>query len=322
MAPEPPEVKVTGQRRIRLGDGELQIRPIENRDVPGLAALYDGLDPDDRYRRFFSAYHPPSAFFERLTTVAERSGVGLVAVWVPGGGSTEEIVADAEYEMLPNGDGELAITVAASWRGWLGPWLLDALLDAARARGVPNLEADVLATNGPMLALARARGCVSLDRGDWSVVRVLIGATTRVPTWPGGDREPRLLIEGIGCGWRAEHAVRRPGLRVIACPGPTARRMRCPAMAGRPCPLAADANLIVVCLPLDAEKRDELLAAHSILHPGVVVCVDSDASDRRPGVVVLPRTKPEVVAVVRALTRLGSIGASAGGAGDAHQRQE
>ena len=322
MTPGLPEVAEAGPRRVRVGDGELLVRSIEAADVPGLAALYEGLDPDDRYRRFFSAYHPPSAFFERLTTVAERSGVGLVAVWVPGGGSTEEIVADAEYEMLPNGDGELAITVAASWRGWLGPWLLDALLDAARARGVPNLEADVLATNGPMLALARARGCVSLDRGDWSVVRVLIGATTRVPTWPGGDREPRLLIEGIGCGWRAEHAVRRPGLRVIACPGPAARRMRCPAMAGRPCPLAADANLIVVCLPLDAEKRDELLAAHSILHPGVVVCVDSDASDRRPGVVVLPRTKPEVVAVVRALARRGSPGASAGGAQDAHQRKE
>lgn len=52
------------------------------------------------------------------------------------------IVGEASYELLPNGAGELAITVAADQRGWIGPYLLDAMVEAAAAGGVPNVEAD------------------------------------------------------------------------------------------------------------------------------------------------------------------------------------
>lgn len=37
-------------------------------------------------------------------------------------------VAETFYEPLSNGDGELEITVATDWRGWLGPFLFVALL--------------------------------------------------------------------------------------------------------------------------------------------------------------------------------------------------
>jgi hypothetical protein len=77
--------------------------------------------------------------------------------------------------MLPDGNGEFALTVAAGWRGWLGPYLLDAIVTAAAARGVPNLEADVLYENTRMLTLLASRGYVTL-RGQSAEVRVAIGA--------------------------------------------------------------------------------------------------------------------------------------------------
>ena len=39
-----------------------------------------GLDPEARYRRFFTAAGPPADYVERLSQIAERRGVGVVAV--------------------------------------------------------------------------------------------------------------------------------------------------------------------------------------------------------------------------------------------------
>ena len=167
------------------------IRSVAARDVDGLEALYDGLDDDARHRRFFSLYRPDRAFFERMAAVDDRGGAGLVATVVDPGGS-ERLVGEAGYELLPNGHGELAITVERCWRGWLGPVLLDALVDAAAARGVPNLEADVLVTNGPMLAMLRSRGYATMPNHDWSVIRAVIGTSGPRPAQPYPERLPRL----------------------------------------------------------------------------------------------------------------------------------
>ena len=53
--------------------------------------------------------------------------------------------------------------------------LLDALVAAAAARGVPNLQADILASNVRMLALVADRGYLTLERRG-SRVRVAIDA--------------------------------------------------------------------------------------------------------------------------------------------------
>jgi hypothetical protein len=218
-------------------------------DVDGLVALYDGLSDDDRYRRFFSGFRPPRSFFERLVNVGERGGFGLVATMGAGGdvAGGARIVGEASYELLPNGDGELAITVAADQRGWLGPYLLDALVEVAAARGVRNLEADVLVTNGRMLALLRSRGYATMGSNDWTTLRLVVGTAGRTPVWPAGhgatghsDR-PRVLVEVPGGRWHAGAEADEAGLRVIACSGPRGARPRCPVLAGRPCPLAANA---------------------------------------------------------------------------------
>ena len=264
---------------MALPDGRtLDLRPVTPADVDGLAALYADLTIDDLYRRFFSVYHPDRRFFERVASAAERGGFGLVAIASgPGHGGdapAERIVAEAGYELLPDGDGELAIAVADGWRGWLGPYLLDALIEAAGARGVPNLEADVLVTNAAMLSLVRGRGYATMANDDWATVRVVIGTAGRVPSWPGSHERPRILVEVPGARWHAGVAGDAAGLQVLACPGPLGSRTRCPALAGEPCPLAAGADAIVVSHATDDERWDALVAAHRRVHPGVPVCVE------------------------------------------------
>lgn len=274
-------------RRVELGPKRvLEVRPVAARDVDALSDLYDTLDPDDRRTRFFTFYRPGRDFFVRMASVEERGGFGLVAVVDPDG-PAPLIVGEASYNLLPNGDGELGITVASGWRGWLGPYLVAALCDAAAARGVANLEADVLIGNRPMLAVLRARGAANLAHPDWTVVRVLIGTRGEAPSWPGPHDRPRVLVETPGGSWAAEGAARDAGIDVIVCGGPRRRRLPCPALEGRPCPLALAADAIVVCPePPDEEGSpqtgkatpgespwERLLDAHGVLHAGVPLCV-------------------------------------------------
>ncbi len=260
------------------GGRTIELRPARPDDDVGLMELYDTLSPDDRHRRFFSVYHPERSFFTAMATEAERGGARLVAV-LHATGDDPRIVAEAGYTMLPNGDGELAMVVAPEWRGWLGPYLLDALMDAAAAAGVPNLEADVLTTNTPMLALLRSRGTAVMDHEDWTVVRLMVGTRGERPEWPNassGEDAPRLLVEGVGGHWPDTEAVRGAGVQVLACPGPRPGRHGCPVLEGRPCSLAAEADVIVVCRPGSDEPWRRLLAGHPEAHSGVPVRFDRD----------------------------------------------
>lgn len=261
------------ERRIALSEQRtLVLRALEMGDVDGLVALYDGLDSDARYRRFFSMYRPRRKFFEHLAAVADRGGAGLVAEVVEPGSATR-LVAEASFELLPNRNAELAMTVAAAWRGWLGPYLLDALCEVAAAHGVPNLESDVLLSNGPMLALLRSRGQVVVPHDDWTTLRVIISTAGWVPSWPDEGAGLRVLIEGTDSEWRSRSDDATADLLVLACPGPKDRRHPCPALTGAACPLAAGADVIVVTDQSGTEQWDALRSAHADLHPDVPVCI-------------------------------------------------
>ncbi len=271
-------------RQAQLPDGRtLTVRAARPGDIEGLRRLFAELPLADRHRRFFSAYRPTLRFLERLVGVTDHDGAQLVAV--VSGGDDERIVAEAGYRMLPDGDGELGITVAEEWRGWLGPFLLDALLEVAAGNGVPNLEAEVLVANRQMLALVRARGYALMGREDPSTLRVLVATQGHVPRWPPVGDEPRVLVEAPGGEWPEAAAARAAGLRVVACPGPTGRRRPCPALAGEQCPLAAEADAVVVARPRDDDAWRALPGAHREAHPGVPVCIDlgPEGSPRDPG---------------------------------------
>lgn len=266
-------------RHVPLSNGrELDVRPVARTDVDGLVELYAGLAVHDLYLRFFSVYQPDRPFFERVATAEERGGFGLVAEvrQVSGPSDDRRIVAEAGYELLPNGDGELAIVVADGWRGWLGPFLLDALLEAAHARDVPNLEADVLVSNGRMLSLVQSRGYVTLANDDWCTTRVVLGTDGR-PTWPASHDKPRVLVEVPGGRWHAGVAADAAGLHVLTCPGPTSRRTRCPALEGRHCRLVDEADVVVVGWLRPEDRAPALVDAHRRDAPGVPVCVEARA---------------------------------------------
>lgn len=268
---------MTDARTCPLPGGRtLTVRPVTPTDADQLELLYDGLSTDDRYRRFFSIYKPPRHVIEQWAA-GEPDGVPLVAVVSDG---DEQIVGDALCVRLPDGDGEFALTVARPWRGWLGPYLLDALADAAAARGIRSLQADVLCQNGPMLAVAGARGYAVLRHDGFIEVRLTTGTIPRTPGWPGPHERPRLLVEAPAGRWRGEAQARAAGFQVVLCPGPRkGPAPRCPALSGEACPLPSQADAIVFALRPDGVQVADLLAAHGCLHPDVPLCVDLSPAD-------------------------------------------
>jgi hypothetical protein len=163
-----------GHRVVALSGGRtLTVRDSRPDDAAALGALFEDLSIDDRFHRFFSVYHPPTDVLHHMVGLGDEGGCSLVAT-VTGADGGEEIVGEATCSALPDENGELGITVARAWRGWLGPFLLDALLERAAACGFPEIEADIMMENRGMLSLARARGAQTLGRPDLGVVRVAI----------------------------------------------------------------------------------------------------------------------------------------------------
>jgi hypothetical protein len=150
-------------RQVELPGGSvLRVRGLVPDDLDGLLRLYHGLSDRDRYRRFFSGSLPPDDFFERMVAPEVPGVVELVATVDARDG--ERIVGEAGYVPLPDGDAELGMVVVKVWRGWLGAYLLDALSEEGARRGIPQLEADVLSSNGPMQQTLRRRGPSSSTR--------------------------------------------------------------------------------------------------------------------------------------------------------------
>ena len=255
----------------------LLIRPVRPEDDSELLRLHEALDVDDRYWRFFSASSPPLEFFTDLTTVHEHGGARLVAV-LHRPFSDDRIIGEAGYNLLPNGDGELEITVERGVRGWLAPYLLDALVELAAQSAVPNLEADVLTVNAPMLALLRSHGSVMMRHEGWRVVRLLIGTDGRGPTWPGPHDRPRVLIERQGGRWPREDEANGAGFDLLVCAGATNEERECPLQVGEPCPLAAEADIIVMSHPSGDDHWQTLVAGHAEFHPGVPVFIDTSSA--------------------------------------------
>ena len=178
-APYPREL----ERTVRLANGAVvRLRPIRPDDAPRLVALYGRLSQLSAYQRFFTVMKrlPPDwaqvfatvDFRHRLAIVAERdtpTGVDLIGV-----GRYEPSDADDTVEV--------AFTVEDGWQGQgLGRLLLDAVLEAAEARGIRRFRAYVLADNYRMLKLLNGRTDVLERRLDDGVVALLFRRRPAVP---------------------------------------------------------------------------------------------------------------------------------------------
>ena len=258
---------------FELADGaRMEVRPTTAADAERISALYETLSISDRHRRFFGAFRPHLDWCRQWADIASRGGFGVLAI-VHRDGVPDEVAGEAGYAIRDDGDGDLAVTVAPSWRGWLGPYLLDVLVRHAAATGLANLQAEVLLENGPMLSLLSRRGPVALGH-DSGVVRLSIGTSGPVPTWPPADARPRVLVEVAGRRWAGEQAAESAGLATAMCAGPAARGDdACPVMHGGRCPLADEADAIVVLLDPDDERGASLIQAHRDQSPGIPVLV-------------------------------------------------
>jgi hypothetical protein len=104
-------------------DRQLVVRPVRSDDQAALSVLYDGIDEHDRRPRFFCVYRPQLEWFADLAAADQHGGARVVAELTSPDGS--ELVGEAGYLRLPNGNGELALLVAgAGLRGPRGPWRL------------------------------------------------------------------------------------------------------------------------------------------------------------------------------------------------------
>jgi nucleotide-binding universal stress UspA family protein/GNAT superfamily N-acetyltransferase len=147
------------RRTITLRDGaRLTLRPIEPEDKPLLAASFERLSDESRYRRFFTAINRlSSAQLDYLVDVDHRDHEAIVAVEPSSG----DVLGVARYirSTVDEASAEVAVTVADDWQGrGLGRALLDRLTYRARQEGVRRFSASVQADNPASLGLLASTG--------------------------------------------------------------------------------------------------------------------------------------------------------------------
>jgi len=159
---------------ITVRDGRaVHIRAVRPTDEAELVQAFGRLSEDARYLRFMRSVREPN--LERLRKALAsfpESGIGLVAT-VPAADGID-IVGSAIYVIGTDPTiCEFAITVASEFGGaGLARTLMAALIDAAKGRGIREMDGFVLAVNQPMLRLARRLGFSITPDPDDRAVRI------------------------------------------------------------------------------------------------------------------------------------------------------
>jgi len=147
------------------------LRP-HDRDIEH--AFVSGLSPETRSNRLLGGSKAITReYIESLVSVDFSRDMALAATAMLDG---ETLLGVARYVRdKDNQAAEFALVVADSWHGrGIGTRLMAKLIDAARRRGVKRLYGEILATNRPMLELARKLG-FSLERHeDPTITRALL----------------------------------------------------------------------------------------------------------------------------------------------------
>ena len=154
---------------ITLRDGSrIAIRPLEPDDREAVAAGFERLSPDSRYRRFFGPMPRLSGRdLDYLTRVDHHDHEALVAV----DERTGDGIGVARYVRTGDGVAEPAMVVVDDWQGrGVASLLLDALADRARSEGIRRFEAPVLANNDGAIRALRRLGPTSIRHEGREVI--------------------------------------------------------------------------------------------------------------------------------------------------------
>lgn len=152
----------------------LTIRPLQLSDVDLLVRFGLGLSSETRYQRFMGGgvrFTPE--LLEQLLNIDSDRDLALVATVTLDGRETP--IGIARFAGLPDGGtAEIAVTVADAWHGCgIGRALLARLIELARERGLRALVGDTLATNEPMIRLARSLGFTVRSHPDGAALKYL-----------------------------------------------------------------------------------------------------------------------------------------------------
>ena len=199
-APEPHPLV----RDVLLRDGStLRLQAPTPTDYEDIKVFYDGLSPESRYLRFHG--------FGRTDTAAradaEATGVDRLAMI---GRHDGRVVAAAGYDGLREpGVAEVAFAVADDDQGrGIGMRMLEQLAEIAAERGIHRFDAEVMASNGPMLGVFEHAGFAVRRVGSSGEVTVSLDIT---PT--------EAVLERIG---ERDHFASIASLRAILAPSSVA----------------------------------------------------------------------------------------------------
>ena len=164
----------------------MRVRPVEPADRDLIAAGFERLSPESRYRRFFAAIpHLTERQLDYLTQVDQHDHVALMAIDEASG----EAIGIARFVRTAPGVAEPAVVVADDWQGrGVGRMLLNRLVERAREEGVTHFVAPVLADNRPAIRALTQLGDTTLVR-DGSEVELTIRLPEAVPARESGVRQ-------------------------------------------------------------------------------------------------------------------------------------
>jgi len=157
-----------------LRDGRsVHIRAVRPTDEAELVQTFGRMSEDARYMRFMRSVREPN--LERLRKALAsfpESGIGIVAT-VPAADGVDIVGSAVCFIGSDPTTCEFAITVASEFGGvGLAGTLMTALIDAAKRRGMREMEGFVLAVNQPMLRLATRLGFTIAPDPDDATVRI------------------------------------------------------------------------------------------------------------------------------------------------------
>jgi len=148
------------RERSLLDGRKVIIRPVRgDDDLRERDFLRSGVSGQNRYLRFHKWVGSPSDKLVHFLTDIDYDR-HMAFVCVHGEGDDSEICGDARYVVNPDDRScEFGVVVANAWRrSGIAGLLMEALIRAARERGLGSMEGLVLRENPAMLRFARALG--------------------------------------------------------------------------------------------------------------------------------------------------------------------
>ena len=217
------------QRTITLRDGaRATLRPIAPDDAPLVAASFERLSDDSRYRRFFTLQESLlPAQLDYLINVDHHDHEAIIAVHPSSGdalGIARYIRSQEDSEIA-----EVAVTVADDWqRRGLGGALLTHLAFRARREGVRRFSALVMSGNPAAVKLLNGIGDTQSRRGAGAVELIVELPAQR---WIGARFANLLRAAATGSVLPAKTLAHRIAVGAGSSPRPSATRAETPGAA-------------------------------------------------------------------------------------------